>query len=57
MSEIRQAVESFLPMSYPGHTELPFHGIRHPYQVAEDSTRFIERIESEGKYISKVEVT
>jgi len=31
MSEIRKAAEDFVPLSYPEHTELPFHGKRHPY--------------------------
>lgn len=53
MAEIRKAVEDFVQISYPDHTELPFHGKRHPYQVAEDSTRFIKRIEHEGGTVNK----
>jgi hypothetical protein len=53
VSELRKAAEDFVQVSYPDHTELPFHGKRHPYQVAEDSTRFVRRIESEGKTVNK----
>lgn len=53
LSEIKIAAQEFVAESYPDHTELPFHGKRHPYQVAEDSTRFVRRIESEGKSVDK----
>ena len=53
IADIRKAAEDFVQVSYPDHTELPFHGKRHPFQVAEDSTRFIKRIESEGKTVNR----
>ena len=53
ISELRAFAECIIPTTYPEHTELPFHGKGHPYQVAQDSMIFIKRIEDEGKSVNR----